>query len=133
MAAAACAAAFMIGAKAYYVLDTRLPDMKNRNPIVELPIPAIPIIKTIDKIQLQILKKLITCNRHMSNRELREVIHISPQKLSYHVKQLSKKGFVSTQRGFDKMTTRGEIVRDTRILDISITNAGRLAANMVII
>ena len=81
----------------------------------------------------KILKEIITCNRHVSNRELRNIIDISPQKLSYHIKQLSKKGFVSTQRGFDKMTKRGEVVRDTRILDISITNAGRLVANMTTI
>jgi len=134
MAGAACSASFFVGAKAYYVLDqSKLPkNLPLQNQILELPIPKIPYARTLQKTQMEILNKLILNNGVASNRQLRHELRTSPQKLSYNIRELETKGFVSTRRGWEKQKIhRGKPMRevDRRILAVSITNAGRLIAS----
>jgi len=131
MAGAACSASFFIGAKAYYVLDRKkLPENATlRDQILELPIPKVPYARTLQKTQVKILVTLMQHNGIASNRQLRHEIKISPQKLSYNIKELEAKGFVTTKRGWEKQKMRrGKPVKETdrRILAVSITNSGRL-------
>jgi CRISPR locus-related DNA-binding protein len=134
MAGAACSASFFVGAKAYYVLDqSKLP--KNsplQNQIIELPTPKIPYARTLQKTQMEILNKLAQYNGSSSNRQLHYELKISPQKLSYNIRELETKGFVTTNRGWEKQKMhKGKPIRevDRRILAVSITNAGRLVAS----
>jgi CRISPR locus-related DNA-binding protein len=134
MAGAACSASFFVGAKAYYVLDqSKLPKNSSlQDQILELPTPKIPYARTLQKTQMKILTKLLQYDGTASNRQLRYELKISPQKLSYNIKELETKGFVTTKRGWEKQKMhRGKPTReiDKRILALSITNAGRLVAS----
>lgn len=134
MAGAACSASFFVGAKAYYVLDqSKLPKNSSlQDQILELPTPKIPYARTLQKTQMKILTKLLQYDGMASNRQLRYELKISPQKLSYNIKELETKGFVTTKRGWEKQKMhRGRPTKeiDKRILALSITNAGRLVAS----
>jgi CRISPR locus-related DNA-binding protein len=134
MAGAACSASFFVGAKAYYVLDqNKLPKNSSlQDQVLELPMPKIPYARTLQKTQMKILTNLLQHNGTASNRQLRYELKISPQKLSYNIKELETKGFVTTRRGWEKQKmNRGRLTReiDKRILALSITNAGRLVAS----
>jgi CRISPR locus-related DNA-binding protein len=134
MAGAACSASFFVGAKAYYVLDeSKLPKNSSlEDQILELPTPKIPYARTLQKTQMKILTKLMQHNGTASNRQLRHELKISPQKLSYNIRELETKGFVTTKRGWEKQKMhrgRPTIDVDRRILALSITNAGRLVAS----
>lgn len=133
MAGAACSASFFVGAKAYYVLDeSKLP--KNsplQDQILELPTPKVPYARSLQKTQMKILTKLMQHQGAASNRQLRYELKTSPQKLSYNIRELETKGFVTTKRGWEKEKMyRGKRIRkiDRRILSVSLTNAGRLVA-----
>lgn len=133
MAGAACSASFFIGAKAYYVLDEKkLPkDSSLQDQILELPTPKVPYARTLQKTQMKILAKLMQHGGIASNRQLRHELKISPQKLSYNIRELETEGFVMTKRGWEKQKIhKGRLIKeiDRRILGLSITNAGRLIA-----
>jgi CRISPR locus-related DNA-binding protein len=134
MAGAACSATFFIGAKAYYVLDeNRLPKGSTlEDQILELPTPKVPYARNLQKTQLKILSKLVQYNGTASNRQLHYELKTSPQKLSYNIRELETKGFVTTKRGWEvQKMYRGKpfIKVDRRILAVSITNAGRLVTS----
>ncbi len=133
MAAAACIAAFIIGARAYYVLDTRLID-SDTSPILELPLPNIPPLKSLQGHQLEILRYLKLRDGRSSNVDLRAEIDVSPQVLSYHIKSLEKMRLITTKKGWTTKIQRGQDViqkTDSRALCIELTMAGKLAANVV--
>lgn len=136
MAGAACSASFFVGAKAYYVLDERkLPKgTPLKDQIVELPIPNIPYARNLQEIQMKILKKLSMGDGITGNAQLRLELKMSPQKLSYHIKELEAKGLVTTKRGWKKEAPyrKGRAKKvDKRRLSISLTNSGKLLASWV--
>jgi len=136
MAGAACSASFFVGAKAYYVLDERkLPKGTSlEDQIVELPIPNIPYARNLQETQMKILKKLSMGGGMTGNAQLRHELKMSPQKLSYHIKELEAKGLVTTTRGWQIETLhRNRKARkvDKRRLSISLTNSGKLLASWV--
>lgn len=124
MAGAACAAAFFIGAKAYYVLGKRGSEL-SESEVIELPVPNIPYYRTIDKTQLRVLRALDSLGGSSSNAGLRDSIGMSPQSLSYHVKELARKGLVNVLRG-QVLIPHGRPRLDSRAISISLTNAGKL-------
>lgn len=115
MAGAACAASFFIGAKAYYVRG-KVGDELSKSRVIELPVPNIPF-QIPDETQLGILKILSKQNGSVSNTLIRQELGLSPQILSYHIKEMVKKGLVEydQNKNFDR-----------RRVYISATNAGRL-------
>jgi CRISPR locus-related DNA-binding protein len=131
MAGAATAASFIVGAKAYYVLDTRKPpEKKPSGDVIELPIPSIPFVKTMQTTQLTILRKIAELGGRVNNVHLREKLQMTPQKLSYHIRELERKGFVTTKRGWKFEAYKASKV-DTRMLAIELTNAGRLVVSWI--
>lgn len=130
MAGAACAASFIVGARAYYVLDTRRPlEKKFADYVIELPIPNVPFVKDMQATQITILQKIAELGGKVNNIHLRESLRMIPQKLSYHIKELEKKGFITTKRGWKFEGYKGGKV-DSRMLTIELTNAGRLVVNL---
>jgi DNA-binding transcriptional ArsR family regulator len=124
MAGAACAASFFIGAKAYYVLGKRGEEMAESQ-VIELPVPNIPYYRTIDKSQLRVMEALSRLGGNTPNARLRDSLEMSPQVLSYHVKELSRKGLVNVLRG-QVLARREDKKVDSRAITIELTNAGRL-------
>jgi CRISPR locus-related DNA-binding protein len=134
MAGAASAAAFFAGVNAYYVLDeNKLPKNSSlSDQVLELPTPKVPYSRSLQKTQMRILTTLIQHNGTSSNRQLYYELKISPQKLSYNIKELETKGFVLTRRGLEETKMhRGRQIKkiDRRILIVSLTNAGKLVAS----
>lgn len=134
MAAAACVGAFIIGATAYYILDTRKNSSSDtENILVELPIPSIPILGSLQETQIRILKKIHSHEDKISNVKLRNEIGITPQKLSYHIKELERKGLLVSSKGWEYKTTIQDKIltkKNNRISTIKLTNAGQLLANI---
>lgn len=124
MAGAACAAAFFIGAKAYYVLGKRGGKMAESE-IIELPLPNIPYYRTINKSQLEVLEWLSRLGGVATNSRLRDSLGTSPQVMSYRVKELVRKDLVNVLRG-QVPTAGGEMKADRRANTVQLTEAGRL-------
>lgn len=125
MAGAATAASFFIGAKAYYVYGKKGDDLSATR-VIELPIPNIPYYRNVEKSQLRILKALESLGGKASNQQLREALDVSPQILSYHVKELTRKGLLVPRRG---ASPGGINETDNRVLTVEITSAGRLVSS----
>lgn len=134
MAAAGCTAAFIVGAKAYYVLDTRISADIEKSPIIEVPIPRVHVASGVESTQLQILRAIHDMGGKGPNAHIREELDISPQTLSYHVNKLKIKELVATRRG---VTTKiqqddGIVERtDSRGLTVELTPAGSLLVNLL--
>jgi CRISPR locus-related DNA-binding protein len=127
MAGAASAAAFFIGAKAYYVLGKRgSPSPEGK--VIELPVPNIPYYRSVEKTQLRILKTLVSLGGRAHSARLRETLGMSPQSMSYHVKELAKKGLVNVSRGSGEVAPEASKV-DNRVAIVAITNAGKLVSS----
>jgi DNA-binding transcriptional ArsR family regulator len=124
MAGAACATSFFIGAKAYYVLGKRGGTMEESQ-VIELPVPNIPYYRTVDKSQLRVLEALSRLGGKAPNSILRESMEISPQILSYHIKELSRKGLVEVLRE-EVSSSQNESRVDRRMITVKLTNAGKL-------
>lgn len=135
MAAAACTGAFIVGAKAYYVLDTRkMRGSAIDEALVELPIPRISLMDEVQGIQRDILRAIDLRGGEVSNVALREELGIIPQKLGYHIKHLESKGLIETAKGWQTESTwKGKKVTriDSRILTIKITDVGRLTTRFL--
>ncbi len=134
MAGAACSASFFIGAKAYYVLDrNKLPTKATlKDQIIELPIPKIPLFKQLQENQRKILQTLLEHNGSLGNTSLRVELGLSPQKLSYHLKELESKGLITTSRGLAKQEQPRKGKRkkvDLRQISVSLTNSGKLVGS----
>lgn len=127
MAGAASAASFFIGAKAYYVLGKRGSDISEAQ-VIELPVPKIPYYRILDRTQLRVLKTVADLGGKVNNARLRDALDISPQSLSYHVKELAEKGLVNAVRG-GGATPKGETRADRRTILVEITNAGKLVSS----
>jgi CRISPR locus-related DNA-binding protein len=124
MAGAACAASFFVGAKAYYVLEKQ-EGSSAESEVIELPVPNIPYYRTIDKTQLRVLGEVSKLGGRTSNSRLRDSLHMSPQVLSYHIKELARKELIRVIR--DQVLSRqGGAKVDSRAITIELTNAGRL-------
>jgi CRISPR locus-related DNA-binding protein len=127
MAGAACAASFFVGAKAYYVLGKKGEDLSQYK-VIELPVPNIPYYREISKPQLSVLKTLSEIGGESTNQELRYKLDISPQILSYHVKELESKGLIEIDSGGQGFHTTDSRIKnyDRRVRIIRMTNAGSL-------
>jgi hypothetical protein len=122
MAGAACAASFFVGASAYYVLGRK---GTNESRVIELPVPHIPYNRVLQKSQLAVLACIRDIGNFATSVAIRDRMGFSPQKLSYHIKELEKKALVVTSRG--RMVTSGKHKQvDRRKISVSLTNAGRL-------
>ncbi len=115
MAAAALAAAFFVGAKAYYIQGKRN-DENPENKVIELPVPNIPYYRTLSKSELEILKAIDKLGGKCTNPQLKGGLGISPQILSYHISELEKKALITVENN----TT------DRRVKKVQMTNAGQL-------
>jgi hypothetical protein len=134
MAGAACSASFFVGAKAYYVLDqSKLPAGSTlEDQILELPIPKIPYARTLEGTQMKIMRKILQYGGKVSNTTLRNDLRMSPQRMSYNIKELQTKGLVTANRGLEEEKLRhGRFMKriDARRLAISLTSAGKLVAS----
>ncbi len=126
MAGAATAAAFFIGARAYYVSGKRGSDLAEAH-VIELPVPNIPYYRSVDRTQLRVLRALESLGGRAGNPRLKESLGISAQSLSYHIKELVKKGLVSVTRGQEARSDGSTV--DNRIVFVEITNAGKLVSS----
>ena len=122
MAGAACAASFFVGASTYYVLGRKgVEDSR----VLELPVPNIPYNRILQKSQLAVLGCIRDLGNSTTNLAVRDRMGLSPQKLSYHIKELERKALVVTNR--EKMPLSGRVTKvDRRKVMVSLTNAGRL-------
>lgn len=117
MAGAACAASYFIGAQPYYVLDqTKLPNRRSKDLLVEIPVPKIPYRNALEQTQLKILQLIDNKGDKAFNKVIREEINMSPQAFSYNVKQLVKKNLIVMTT--DEFNTRSKKLR--------LTDAGKL-------
>jgi CRISPR locus-related DNA-binding protein len=127
MAGAACAASFFVGAKAYYVLGKREANASQYK-VIELPVPNIPYYRELSKPELSVLKALDKMGGTCTNPQLKHSLGISPQALSYHVKELETKALIEVEshelRG--RTSRSSSAISDRRVKTIRITNAGRL-------
>ena len=132
MAGAACIAAFFVGAQAYYVLGKRGGPISESR-VVELPVPNIPYNKVLDDTQIAILREIQQLNRPTTNRELREILGLSPQRMRYHINELETKRLIFTSRGFEQINHLSKERRvkklDKRLLTVNISNAGKFVLN----
>ena len=127
MAGAACAASFFVGAKAYYVMGKRGGDVSQYR-VIELPVPNIPYYRDLSESQMSVLRALEKKGRATTTPELRFDLGISPQSLSYHVKQLQDKALieVSQMDADSRLTNPNRSVLDRRVKVLTMTNAGKL-------
>jgi DNA-binding MarR family transcriptional regulator len=104
------------------------PEKRPKGKVIELPVPNIPIMNALQKTQATILHKIDEFGGKISNTHLRSELEITPQKLSYHIKELKKKGLIVVQRGWKSERYKSNHV-DSRILTIELTNAGKLVVS----
>jgi hypothetical protein len=118
MAGAACAASFFVGANAYYILDSRLsPESPAKDLLVSLPIPNVKYSKELSKLQIKILQILSSKQSPISSSLLlQHDLHISPQRLSYNIRELINKKLVDIK--YDDMDSRRRLLK--------LTNLGKL-------
>ena len=118
MSGAATAASFFVGAQAYYVIhqDSLPPNSSANDRLVELPVPNIPYHQSLTGIQLDILKIINKRGEKVPNTMLKNELNLSPQTLSYNIKELQRK----------KLIILEEYELDSRKKHTSITNAGKL-------
>jgi DNA-binding MarR family transcriptional regulator len=74
-----------------------------------------------------VLKSLESLGGKSNSARLRDSLDMSPQTMSYHVKELAKKGLVRATRG-ERITDQGHIP-DNRVILVEITNAGKLVSS----
>jgi CRISPR locus-related DNA-binding protein len=127
MAAAACSAAFFVGAKAYYIQGKR--GVENpENKVLELPVPNIPYYRTLSKSEMGVLRALSKMGGCCMNPQLKSALGISAQILSYHIGELEKKRLITVEN--NKSNNLGNLkdppISDRRIKKIQLTNAGQL-------
>jgi CRISPR locus-related DNA-binding protein len=133
-AAAACTAAFIVGARVYYVLHSEEIEPE-ADPIVQLPIPRIPPSDWIQGTKLEILRLLIERGGIASNSEIREDLRLDGRIFSYHRKELERKGLISSKKGWTfTIHQEGKILSktDSRALTVELTDAGRLVVNVLL-
>ena len=127
MAGAACAASFFVGAKAYYVLGKRNAENAQYK-VIELPVPNIPYYRVLSKSELRVLKALEELGGKCTNPQLKYRLNISPQILSYHIKELAAKALITFGNAETKLHSARprQAISDRRIKTVKITNAGLL-------
>ncbi len=127
MAGAACAASFFVGAKAYYVQGKRQSENSSYK-VIELPVPNIPYYKVIGKSELSILECLRRLGGKCTTPQMKSILKMSPQIISYHIRELQIKSLIEVDNPESKfMKSKSEIKKlDRRVKTIKITNAGLL-------
>lgn len=123
MAGAATAASFFVGAQAYYIkIASKLPKGKSsKDLLVELPVPKIPYHTSLEQTQISILKSIAKKNGRTSNKIITDELKMSPQIISYHIKELQRK----------KLIVADINKNDSRKKVLSLTNAGNLVLNWI--
>ncbi len=96
MASAALVAGFVTGARVYYVKEVPDPDAPLADQVVVLPVPRVPL-DSLDGTQRRIL---LLIGKHRkpikpANLALATALRMSPQIISYHLKQLERKGLIT--------------------------------------
>jgi len=98
VAGGATSSAFFIGATPYYVLEPQEDDEDIDNLVMELPAPTQPLTFEIEGLQRNVLVTLGEWDEQgrkgVIMREIGDELGESPQKISYHVDQLEKRGLV---------------------------------------
>jgi DNA-binding MarR family transcriptional regulator len=127
MAGAACSASFFVGARAYYVMDEKhFPaGVSLGNLVVEMPTPKIPYAKDLNQAQLMVLKATLDLGGTTSSAQLRHMLPMSPQKLSYNLKILEQSGLIITAKGVQRRDLKGDWI-DRRCMTVTLTQYGRL-------
>lgn len=117
MAGAACAASFFIRAQAYYMLHPDKSLGKSTSELmIMLPIPHAKY-KELTKLQINILRLLDSKSGPSSSKLLlQEGLRVSPQRLSYNIRELINEKLVEVS--YD--------ATDSRLRMLSLTHVGRL-------
>jgi len=116
MAGAATTTSFFIGAVAYYVLDKRYVKKPIGELVIEIPSPKQPLYYDINKSQREIMENLMNMEKKgtaNSVQVLGDKMNMYPQKIHYHIKELSKKNLVKT-------------TQEGRVTKVEITPVGNL-------
>jgi DNA-binding transcriptional ArsR family regulator len=121
MAGAACAASFFTGSQAYYILNPN--DLPKGTPridqLVKIPIPKVPLFNAIEGMKIRILQFLTTKIDCTSSKLIRkEMEEVSPQLISYHLKELEKMELITLSINKD----------DSRTKIVCLSEAGKLMA-----
>ena len=96
--------------------------------MIELPIPNIPYRDSVDKSQLRVLEGLQELGGKTVNSMLRETLQISPQRLSYHLKELEKKDLVKLVSGHSAQVTS----HDGRVLLDRVDQCGQARIELAV-
>lgn len=98
MAGGATSSAFFIGAQAYYVLEGNEKETSIDELVIELPVPTQPLYLEIEGLKRDILKvikeRTLNGKNYVTQKDIRDELGESPQNISYHVKDLEKKGLI---------------------------------------
>ena len=107
MVAAASTAAYLAGARVYYVMDSSL--YRGENLVKELPMPVRPEddnkgnTSRTTAIVLEIIKKLGKCNNQMLIEKMRKDSRLKPnQRLEHHLTKLIENNLISITVGWEK-------------------------------
>ena len=139
MVAAASTAAYLAGAKVYYVMESKM--TRDSDLVLELPVPPKPQddnLGNTTKTMSIVLSKINELGK-TTNRILLDKINadktmkkkMTPQKLGYHLDNLERHGMIIIERGWqtDKMDKKtGEFKVDKKLNTITVTNAGKYYA-----
>jgi len=133
MVAAAATAAYLAGARVYYVKDSK--KARDEDVVLELPVPSIPrddsrgnTSKTTS-IVLQYIKTLGKTNNSVLLKRLnrdKKIKKLTPQKLVYHLKKLETNKLITISRGWvvGKNPYSGKLKINKKLTTIELTNTG---------
>ena len=121
MASAALLAGYILGLRVYYIQDGSIDKNKGKyikERTIELPVPRVNI-HDLEQTQKDILSYIFKEGGRLekANTVLHEVLKITKQNASYHLKQLTKKDLIS-------------LTIDGRNKIVKLTNTGKLFARI---
>ena len=128
MVSAASTAAYLAGAKLYYVMDTT--KYRGDTPVIELPLPTRPENNSRGKtskttaIILEKIKKLGKCNNMMLLESVRKDRRLKKnQRIDYHLRKLRDMNIISIRDGWEYMRN-GKPRTDHKRKTIQLTDLG---------
>ena len=138
MVAAAATAAYLAGARLYYVFHPEVASGKDL--VAELPVPSIPLddsrgntTKTTSIILQQIAKYDKVNNVRLLDDLKKKIKKLTPQKLQYHLNKLETNNLITRERGWvtitvSRTTGKEKIKTDNKKTTIQLTSTGQYYA-----